>query len=163
MPSQCNPFRGVARTFFTDGTNYIVFQEVRSKAPPVPTWVSGIWFFYNRLKNRIIFSNRPWRAELSGRRRFWHVGCIRPIAGWAVTVSRLAPEKCGDCAYRRPPVWRAVVRPARYFFLESKKAYWRVSAAIRRTIGKKVSKSTGFATCRSNPAAIAAATSPFEA
>ena len=39
----------------------------------------------------------------------------------------------------------------------------RVSAARRRTIGTKVSKSTGFGTCRSKPAAIAAATSIFEA
>jgi hypothetical protein len=40
--------------------------------------------------------------------------------------------------------------------------YWRVSAASRRTIGTNVSKSTGFGTCRSNPAAMAAATSPFD-
>ena len=38
-----------------------------------------------------------------------------------------------------------------------------VSAARRRTIGTNVSKSTGFGTCRSNPALMAAATSPFEA
>jgi hypothetical protein len=39
----------------------------------------------------------------------------------------------------------------------------RVSAASRRTIGTKVSKSTGLGTCRSKPASIAAATSPFDA
>ena len=39
----------------------------------------------------------------------------------------------------------------------------RVSAARRRTMGTKVSKSTGLGTCRSKPALIAAATSPLEA
>jgi len=41
--------------------------------------------------------------------------------------------------------------------------HYRVSAASLRTIGTKVSKSTGLGTCRSKPASIAAATSPAEA
>lgn len=84
----------------------------------------------------------------------------------------------------RPPVWRAVVRPARSFFSESCCAKRGIlplardtaggphgraaplfahgrcrQTARRRTNGTKVSKSTGFGTCRSNPASIAAATS----
>jgi hypothetical protein len=33
-----------------------------------------------------------------------------------------AGASTGDSAYRRPPVWRAVVRPARYFFMGPKTA-----------------------------------------
>jgi hypothetical protein len=45
------------------------------------------------------------------------VGCIRPRAGVSCNQFCVGALKSGDCAYRRPPVWRAVVRPARYFFL----------------------------------------------
>jgi hypothetical protein len=49
----------------------------------------------------------------------WHVCCIQCEAGEVrsfIPSFALAPTM-GGSAYRRPPVWRAVVRPARYFFI----------------------------------------------
>ncbi len=77
-----------------------------------------------------------------------------------VTLSFVAtPVGRGTC--RRPPVWRAVVRPARSFFPRGR-AY-RPPSARRRTSGTNVLKSSGFGTCRSNPASIAASMSLLDA
>ena len=47
----------------------------------------------------------------------WHVCCIQCEAGEVRSfIPSFALTPTGGSAYRRPPVWRAVVRPARYFF-----------------------------------------------
>ena len=74
----------------------------------ITNWPSG------QCRGRIFF--RP--------RQPWHVGCIPARSGTRVasfacdllTSFALTPLRDGGSAYRRPPVWRAVVRPARYFF-----------------------------------------------
>jgi hypothetical protein len=51
-------------------------------------------------------------------RRLHLAGCgVRVVTSFALTL-RPSP---GVGAYRRPPVWRAVVRPARYFFMGCKR------------------------------------------
>jgi len=50
------------------------------------------------------------------RARPWHVCCIQCEAGEVRSFKpSFALTPTGGSAYRRPPVWRAVVRPARYF------------------------------------------------
>ena len=81
----------------------------------ITNWPSG------QCRGRIFF--RP--------RQPWHVGCIPARSGTRVasfacdllTSFALTPLRDGGSAYRRPPVWRAVVRPARYFFIRQKVAY----------------------------------------
>jgi hypothetical protein len=97
----------------------------------------------------------------------WVLACVLHSVrsgGGQVVIPSFALTPTGGSAYRRPPVWRAVVRPARYFFMAPQAPFhWRVSAANLLTIGTKVSKSTGLGTWRSKPASMAAATSPFDA
>ncbi len=79
----------------------------------------------------------------------------------------------GGEADRRPPVWRAVVRPARYFCVQNFASgdgragvNWpgvAPSEASRWIVGTNESKSTGFGTCRSKPAWNADSTSAGDA
>ena len=112
--------------------------------------------FYNTLKN-IIISTRV----LAGG--FWHVGCIRSEAGLGCNSFALGALKMRRLRVPETPRLAGCGATSPLFFYGAQKGYWRVSATIRRIVGKKLSKSTGFATCRSNPAAMAAAASPFEA
>ena len=124
---------------------------------------------------------RPSRVKLSRFRsgaavsaKLEHEPCLRRFflactLHWYPCVPVGTPilhrRPCGAEADRRPPVWRAVVRPARYFFArrmceEKRKALQPACCrASLRMMGTKESKSTGFGTCRSKPASIAASTS----
>jgi len=139
--------RAGARIFFMAGMNYTgIAGRMRRPVTTGRTRTSGRPAQGVRSPTRNMLKsivNRRPKAHRRGKPRFFRIpaalACVLHTEG-------------------RPPVWRAVVRLARYFF-----SYCRVSAARRRTIGTNVSKSTGFGTCRSNPAAIAAATSPLDA
>jgi len=95
---------GRARTFFIAGTNY---TGILGKSPGP----AGARVDHNRsprfrgvTRFAIVFRMLRARQRWSGAHRVgWHMGCI-PTG--------------------RPPVWRAVVRPARYFFIWQKVA-WR--------------------------------------
>ena len=73
------------------------------------------------------------RAEFPAFRNEWHVGCIpdgdgnvscgEPCNFFQQFRVHAAVQTSGS-AYRRPPVWRAVVRPARYFFIWTALFIW---------------------------------------
>ena len=123
------------------------------------------------------------RAKLAAMSTLEHEPCLSSLSlACALHPQPASPCRCsgspilhrhrkgGDDAYRRPPVWRAVVRPARSFFAcairgsaLSARAARHHFLARRRMIGTNESKSTGFGTCRSNPASIACSTSACDA
>jgi hypothetical protein len=90
----CGVIGGDARTFFMAGTNYTGIWDAPALAgtpgrpgfqPTVPV----------QIRFTIVFKVLRTRQSWSGTARVgWHTGCKPTV---------------------RPPVWRAVVRPARYF------------------------------------------------
>jgi hypothetical protein len=68
----------------------------------------------------------------------WHVCCIQCDAGEVRSFKpSFALTPTGGSAYRRPPVWRAVVRPARYFLMGPKSPSALRPSASRERSGRR--------------------------
>jgi hypothetical protein len=119
----CGVIGGDARTFFMAGTNYTGIWDAPALAgtpgrpgfqPTVPV----------QIRFTIVFKVLRTRQSWSGTARVgWHTGCKPTV---------------------RPPVWRAVVRPARYFLSWQKVALRRF---LRNPTHFPQAKSVVFARC----------------
>jgi hypothetical protein len=135
---------------------------------------SGLKSHQTRLKFHPKSYWRTLEPYFSTVRAGWHAGCIIAATGmWVATYATetsfaLTPQiSVAGVLTEDPPfggLWcdQPAIFLSRGFGLPAPNLYC-LRAARRRTIGTKVSKSTGFGTCRSKPASIAAATSPRDA
>jgi hypothetical protein len=80
----------------------------------------------------------------------WHVCCIQCEAGEVRSfIPSFALTPTGGSAYRRPPVWRAVVRPARYFLMGPKSPSALRPSASRERSGRR--QKASFLPAKSRP------------
>ena len=167
--SRCH--RGVTRTFSRAGTNYIASRRAPWR-PPVPSSGTAAPLQparpANTLKTLRIspFSAPRWRAgrffpAMAFLARRLQSARVRGAESNQFRADSTAIFRCQRLP-KTPRLAGCGATSPLFFFLAAVRPQ-RVSAARRRTIGTKVSKSTGLGTCRSKPAWIAAATSPLEA